>query len=223
MNVCLGRSFFSWEEARTGGKPYLWSHRRDSRSLGSKGATRSSSQPRPPAGMNLYHLRCGWLNGSVPGARGRRAGRGEEGAGRPFCPLSRLERDPRASPRGRRPRGCLLSPASPSRLLPARPFSLPSLCFLLSLPVSLRVCYPSLSFSVLSLCLSPCLSTHTSPTDPEGCWSPSPLSHSHQRAEDPRLEHRVLAGSQPALPSNWTSIRIPVALPTSVRLIFSCN
>ena len=136
---------------------------------------------------SAHHLHCGWQNGSVCWAleEGEWGEEKKEGGGGLFPP-SRLERDAKASPRGRWgrrwPRGCLLSPASPSRLLPAGPLLPLFLVFLLSLPVSLRVCYPSLSFSELSLPLSLVFlqhthtHTHTSLPDPQArnSWSPPP-------------------------------------------------
>ena len=182
-----------------------------------------------------HHLRCGWQNGSLCQAleEGERGEEKKEGGGGLFPP-SRLERDAKASPRGRwgrmRPQGCLLSPASPSRLLPVGPLLPLFLVFLLSLPVSLRVCYPSLSFSELSLPLPLVFLQHThtythiSPVSPrEKLLEPSSSSHGRQRADDPRLEHRVLVPSNLPCLQTWTSILIPVALPTSVGLIFSCN
>lgn len=65
--------------------------------------------------------------------------------------------------------------------------------------------------------------THLSWIPKRTSWSPPPhltdLRY-RQRAEDPRLEHRVLAPSNLTCLQTWTSILIPVALPTSVGLIF---
>ena len=164
---------------------------------------------------SAHHLHCGWQNGSVCRAleEGEWGEEKKEGGGGLFPP-SRLERDAKASPRGRWgrrwPRGCLLSPASPSRLLPAGPLLPLFLVFLLSLPVSLRVCYPSLSFSELSLPLSLVFLQHTH------THIHTPLSRIPKREtlgallliSQPPKGRRPQAGAQgarafqPALPSN---------------------